>query len=39
MIERSLRAYLRGDAKLEYRIEGLRFEIDCDMKAAGIAVG
>ncbi|WP_220328838.1 PAS domain-containing protein [Rhizobium wenxiniae] len=35
MIERSLRAYFKGEAKLEYRTTGLRFEIDCPLDAAG----
>lgn len=36
MIERSLRAYFRGEANMDYRSDGLRFEVDCDLEAAGI---
>lgn len=39
MIERSLKSYFRGEAKLEYRLEGLRFEVDCELEAAGMAEG
>jgi two-component sensor histidine kinase len=39
MIERSLKSYFRGEAKLEYRPEGLSFEVDCDLEAAGMVEG
>ncbi len=39
MIERSLKSYFRGEAKLEYRPEGLRFEVDCELEAAGMVEG
>lgn len=39
MIERSLKAYFRGEAKLEYLHEGLQFEIDCDLAEAGMVEG
>lgn len=39
MIERSLKSYFRGEAKMDYRPEGLRFEIECELEAAGMAEG
>ncbi|MGE7368963.1 HWE histidine kinase domain-containing protein [Neorhizobium sp. NPDC001467] len=36
MIERSLKSYFRGDAKMQYHPTGLIFEIDCDLEAAGM---
>lgn len=39
MIERSLKSYFRGEAKLEYLPEGLRFEVECELEAAGMVEG
>lgn len=39
MIERSLKSYFRGEAKMEYRPSGLRFEIECELDVAGMAEG
>ncbi len=36
MIERSLKSYFRGEAKMQYHPAGLIFEIDCELEAAGI---
>jgi two-component sensor histidine kinase len=36
MIERSLKSYFRGEARMEYHPNGLRFEIECELEAAGM---
>jgi two-component sensor histidine kinase len=39
MIERSLKSYFRGDARMEYLPEGLQFQIECELEAAGMIEG